>query len=83
MTAVPLCDRSVFLLFFRRMRRKTRPAMRAIPRMGPTTAPAIQAFDLDLPDWEPGDGVGVEVITTPGDGTDSAALLVSSCGERR
>lgn len=38
----------LFLFFLRRMRKKTTPAMRAMPMMGPATAPAIHALLLDL-----------------------------------
>jgi hypothetical protein len=58
------------------------PAMRAMPRMGPATAPAIQAFDLDFGFGlasADSNGVGVEVMIEPGDGFAEAALRISQC----
>jgi hypothetical protein len=71
-----------FLDLFRRMRKKARAAIRAMPIMGPTTAPAIQAFDVFFflpPELGADDGVGVAVITTPGDGAVVATLVISRC----
>jgi hypothetical protein len=73
MAAVPVWGIALafFLDLFRRRRKKARAAIRAMPMMGPTTAPAIQAFDFFFflpPELGDDDGVGVVVITTPGDG---------------
>jgi hypothetical protein len=77
-----------FLDLFRRRRKKARAAIRAMPMMGPTTAPAIQAFDFFFflppelpPELGDDDGVGVSVITTPGDGAVVATLTISRCEE--
>jgi hypothetical protein len=47
------------------MRKNTMIAMSAIPMMGPTTAPAIHALDLDLELFfvEPGDVLSADVLS--------------------
>jgi hypothetical protein len=80
MEAVPawgMAEAAAVFFFWelRRTKKKTRPAMRAMPIMGPATAPAIQALDLLPPLLGEEEGVGVVVMTTPGAGAVVAVVV--------
>lgn len=56
---------AALFFFLRRRQNHTRKPMRARPRMGPTTAPAIQALLEDFSSEGEGRTVGLEALASP------------------